>query len=34
VIDQRPDDLVTEYEVRMSDPDWARFQTHYLQALG
>jgi GTP-binding protein HflX len=34
VLEQRPDDLVTEYEVRMSDPDWARFQTHYLQALG
>jgi len=34
VLEQRPDNLVTEYEVRMSDPDWARFQTHYLQALG
>lgn len=33
VLEQRPDDLVTEYEVRMSDPDWARFHTHYLQAL-
>jgi GTP-binding protein HflX len=34
ILEQRPDELVTEYEVRMSDPDWARFQTHYLQALG
>jgi GTP-binding protein HflX len=34
VIEQRPDELVTEYEVRMSDLDWARFQNHYLQALG
>jgi GTP-binding protein HflX len=33
ILEQRPDDLVTEYEVRLSDPDWARFQTHYLQAL-
>jgi len=32
VIDQRSDSLETEYEVRLSDADWARFQTHYLNA--
>jgi GTP-binding protein HflX len=34
VIGQQSRDLETEYEVRMSDADWARFQTHYLQAAG
>ena len=32
VLDQRSEDLETEYEVRMSDADWARFETHYVQA--
>jgi GTP-binding protein HflX len=31
VIDQRSEGLETEYEVRLSDADWARFQTHHLQ---
>ena len=34
VLDQHRSDLETEFEVRMSDADWARFQTHYLQAAG
>jgi len=34
VLDQRPDTLETEYQVRLSEADWARFQSHYLQALG
>jgi GTP-binding protein HflX len=32
VLEQRPDDLETEYEVRLSDADWARFQTHFQPA--
>ncbi len=32
IVDQRPDELETEYEVRLSDADWARFRTHYLSA--
>jgi GTP-binding protein HflX len=32
VVDQQPDELHTEYQVRLSDADWARFQTHYLPA--
>jgi GTP-binding protein HflX len=32
VLDQRVDGLETEYEVRLSDADWARFQTHHLNA--
>ncbi len=32
VVEQRPDELETEYQVRLSDADWARFQTHYLSA--
>ncbi|CAA9546746.1 MAG: Ribosome LSU-associated GTP-binding protein HflX [uncultured Sphingosinicella sp.] len=30
VVDQRSEGLETEYEVRLSDADWARFQTHHL----
>ena len=26
IVDRRPDDLETEFEVRISDADWARFQ--------
>ena len=33
VLDQSFEDLETEYEVRLSEADWSRFQTHYLQAL-
>jgi GTP-binding protein HflX len=32
VVDQRSEGLETEYEVRLSDADWARFQTHHLNA--
>ena len=32
VIHQLPDELETEYQVRLSDADWARFQTHYHPA--
>ena len=32
VVDQRSEGLETEYEVRLSDADWARFRTHHLQA--
>jgi GTP-binding protein HflX len=31
VVDQRSKDLETEFEVRMSDKDWARFQSHHLR---
>jgi GTPase len=34
VLDQQSRDLETDYEVRISDTDWARFQTNYRQALG
>ncbi len=34
VLDQQNQDLETEFDVRLSDADWARFQTHYLQAAG
>jgi GTP-binding protein HflX len=34
VLDQQSRDLETDYEVRMSDADWARFRTHYLQGAG
>ena len=34
IVDQRSRDLETDYEVRISDADWARFQNNYLQALG
>ena len=26
IVDQRDDELETEFEVRLSDADWARFQ--------
>jgi GTP-binding protein HflX len=32
VVDTRANELETEYEVRLSDADWARFRTHYLRA--
>jgi GTP-binding protein HflX len=32
VLDQRAHGLETEYEVRLSDADWARFQTHHSGA--
>ena len=32
VVDARVDGLETEYEVRLSDADWARFRTHYARA--
>ena len=32
VLDQQAEDLETEYEVRLSDADWARFRSHFLQA--
>jgi GTP-binding protein HflX len=31
VVDQRSKDLETEFEVRISDKDWARFQSHHLR---
>jgi GTP-binding protein HflX len=31
VVDQRSEDLETEFEVRISDADWARFETHHLK---
>ena len=34
VLDQHSQELETEFDVRLSDADWARFQTHYLQAAG
>ncbi len=34
VVGQQSSELETEYEVRLSDADWARFRTHYLQAAG
>ncbi len=33
VLDQQSQDLETEFDVRLSDADWARFQTHYLPDL-
>jgi GTP-binding protein HflX len=33
VVDQRSEDLETEFEVRLSDKDWARFQSHHLRQL-
>jgi GTP-binding protein HflX len=33
IVDQRSEDLETEFEVRMSDKDWARFETHHLRQL-
>ena len=32
VIDQRSEGVETEYEVRLSDADWARFQSRHLKA--
>jgi GTP-binding protein HflX len=32
VVDQQADDVETAYQVRLSDADWARFQTRYLSA--
>jgi GTP-binding protein HflX len=34
ILDQQRGDVETEFEVRLSDADWARFQTHYLQGVG
>jgi GTP-binding protein HflX len=31
IVDQRSEDLETEFEVRISDADWARFETHHLR---
>jgi GTP-binding protein HflX len=33
VVDQRSAELETEYEVRLSDADWARFQSSYGRVL-
>jgi GTP-binding protein HflX len=32
VVGTRAQELETEYEVRLSDADWARFRTHFLKA--
>jgi GTP-binding protein HflX len=32
VLDQQSHELETMFEVRLSDADWARFRTHFLQA--
>jgi GTPase len=32
IVGSRSEDLQTEYEVRMTDADWARFQSHYSAA--
>jgi GTP-binding protein HflX len=32
IIDQQNRDLETDYEVRLSDADWARFRAHYSEA--
>jgi GTP-binding protein HflX len=32
VVDQQADEVETAYQVRLSDADWARFQTRYLPA--
>ena len=32
IIDQRSEGLETEYEVRLSDADWARFQSNFANA--
>jgi GTP-binding protein HflX len=32
VLEQRSGDLETEYDVRLSDADWARFQSHFIPA--
>jgi len=34
VLDQQRRELETEFAVRLSDADWARFQTHYSQSAG
>ena len=34
ILDQQRGEVETQFEVRLSDADWARFQTHYLQAAG
>jgi GTP-binding protein HflX len=34
IVDQRSEDLETEYEVRISDKDWARFEAHHLRQPG
>jgi GTP-binding protein HflX len=31
IVDQRSEDLETDFEVRISDADWARFETHHLR---
>jgi GTP-binding protein HflX len=33
IVDQRSADLETEFEVRISDKDWARFESHHLRQL-
>ena len=33
VVEQRSEDLETEFEVRISDADWARFERHHLRQL-
>jgi GTP-binding protein HflX len=33
IVDQRSEDLETEFEVRISDADWARFETRHLGQL-
>jgi GTP-binding protein HflX len=33
VVDQQADELQTEYQVRLSDASWARFQSHFLPAV-
>jgi GTPase len=32
VVGRRSQGLKTEYEVRLSDADWARFRTHHFGA--
>jgi GTP-binding protein HflX len=31
IVDQRSEDLETEFEVRISEADWARFESHHLR---
>jgi GTP-binding protein HflX len=33
VVEQRSENLETEFEVRISDADWARFERHHLRQL-
>ncbi len=33
IVDQRHEDLQTEFEVRISDADWARFQNRHQQRV-